>query len=640
MIMQKHLQDSSNFQLFGNIFDKNIQKYKEFITFLKLYIDVNKDFVKKLSSLQNNHFSQLNYITLNNNDNNNYDNNIDVFLSSFTNYFVLFVKEQITSIEQIITNLKQIVKQSNGYIEEQIELIYHIRNDFNNNVSELTDSYKHFDKINLDFQHEVESLEKHLIKYQKFKKKNKLPNNNIYPFHSEEEVINQSYSEISELFKLLNKDTNINFSHKVQSKNERYLESINNHIQSIQTKEKKFKNVFQHLKQFEQSFHEQSTNKLNTSLQINKDVMNHFFSDICKSLIFVNNSLKFLLAFVDSCKSFFTQSDYGDKSNEFITRQFHPTELKANNNNSLEAYKLITIEKFKTEASKQPVEGNNKSFINNMYIIGNLPIECMRETKEKSKSSSKTFFTFEDMHFIIKTVYSVLTDKPNDDYYNIILEEKKILLNYICNKILQNKENLTIPNDILPIVSMYLKEQNLRHFFLQKLNDLRSNGIFKFSKTTYGLVGKYLNEILSILNTSDMNDFYSVKSVIILSQTFYIINNVNDNNNKVYLQKEIQVHPLFKSTKFWKEFIEHSIEEEIGTSKLGNKGKATTNNCKIDNIVFAQLVPLSDNMVEFGVPLNQIKEIIGPLIDKYSIQQVQKDMIYSILDSKESENNK
>jgi hypothetical protein len=45
-------------------------------------------------------------------------------------------------------------------------------------------------------------------------------------------------------------------------------------------------------------------------------------------------------------------------------------------------------------------------------------------------------------------------------------------------------------------------------------------------------------------------------------------------------------------------------------------------------------------MVEFGVPLNQIKEIIGPLIDKYSIQQVQKDMIYSILDSKESENNK
>ena len=637
--MQKHLPDTSNFQLFGNIFDKNIQKYKEFITFLKLYIDVNKDFVKKLSSLQNNHFSQLNYISLNNNANNNYDNNIDVFLSSFTNYFVLFVKEQITSIEQIITNLKQIVKQSNSYIEEQIELIHHIRNDFNNNVSELNDSYKQFDKINLDFQHEIESLEKHLIKYQKFKKKNKLPNNSIHPFHSEEDAINQSYSDISELFKLLNKDTNIHISNKVQSKNERYLESINNHIQSIQTKEKKFKNVFQHLKQFEQSFHEQSTNKLNTSLQINKDVMNHFFSDICKSLIFVNNSLKFLLAFVDSCKSFFTQSDYGDKSNEFITRQFHPTVLKDNNNNTLEAYKLITIEKFKTEASKQPVEGNNKSFINNMYIIGNLPIECMSEVKEKSKSSSKTFFTFEDMHFIIKTVYSVLTEKPNDDYYNIILEEKKILLNYICNKLLQNKDNLTITNDILPIVSMYLKEQNLRHFFLQKLNDLRSNGIFKFSKTTYGLFGKYLNEILSILNTSDMNDFYSVKSVIILSQTFYIINNEND-NNKVYLQKEIQVHPLFKSTKFWKKFIEHSIEEEIGTSKLGNKGKATANNCKIDNIVFAQLVPLSDNMVEFGVPLNQIKEIIGPLIDKYSIQQVQKDMIYSILDSKESEKNK
>ena len=187
--MQGRLSEASNFQLFGNIFDKNIQKYKEFITFLKLYIEVNKDFLKKLSSLQNNHFSQLNYISLNDNNNNNFDNNIDAFLSSFTNYFILFVKEQITSNEQIITNLESIVNQSNGYIDEQMALIHQIRNDFNNNVSELNESYRQFDKINSEFQHEVETFEKHLIKYQRFKKKNKLPNNNIHPLQSEKEEI-------------------------------------------------------------------------------------------------------------------------------------------------------------------------------------------------------------------------------------------------------------------------------------------------------------------------------------------------------------------------------------------------------------------------------------------------------------------
>ena len=55
---------------------------------------------------------------------------------------------------------------------------------------------------------------------------------------------------------------------------------------------------------------------------------------------------------------------------------------------------------------------------------------------------------------------------------------------------------------------------------------------------------------------------------------------------------------------------------------------------KFSNIVFAQLVPIADNMVEFGVTVDTIKEIIQPVIDYYSISKDNEEMIYGLLEGK------
>ena len=81
--------------------------------------------------------------------------------------------------------------------------------------------------------------------------------------------------------------------------------------------------------------------------------------------------------------------------------------------------------------------------------------------------------------------------------------------------------NSNIPTEIITIVSNMLKEESLRHFFLQKLNNLRNKGNFIIETCVFDLIGKYLIEILDAINNSknDRSDFYSVKCVIILSQT-------------------------------------------------------------------------------------------------------------------------
>ena len=58
---------------------------------------------------------------------------------------------------------------------------------------------------------------------------------------------------------------------------------------------------------------------------------------------------------------------------------------------------------------------------------------------------------------------------------------------------------------------------------------------------------------------------------------------------------------------------------------------------KYNNIVFAQLVPIADNMLEFGVTVDTIKEIIQPVIDYYSISKENAEMIYGLLEGKKKQ---
>ena len=636
-LMEHTIQQNENFNLFSNLFERNVMKYKEYIQFLKLYNDINKEFVKKVQVLENKVNAKLQC-------NNSNNDELDKLLATYMNPFCQFIKEQILSMSQVIYSIDEIINNGVMYIEEQVSFAKQMKNDFEDGLYDLNNKYKIVEKTKMEFKNELETIEKYLINYQKFKKQNHLPTNELIVNQNQNQInecnsILNECNEINNLFMLLNKNIKPKYSNDLLSEQENYIEIIIDFMQSLIIKEKKYKNAVKFAKNFEKSFTDRLSNSLNTSFQINKDVMDHFITDICNTFISMNNGLKFFLAYIDTTTPTFVQYKAGEKSNALIQNQF-----KQNipfKSIELQPTELQIVTKYINESSTLQTEGNNKAFIDNTYIIGEIPINSIKQIKGINHLNEDNFI-FEDMHFVVKTIYSCLKYTASTKYYDVIIEDKKILLNHILNRLLLKHKylNSNIPTEIITIVSNMLKEESLRHFFLQKLNNLRNKGNFIIETCVFDLIGKYLIEILDVINNSknDRSDFYSVKCVIILSQTFYIVeknhNKSNNELNKIYLQKIIHSHSLFKDIKFWETFIDYQIQEEIQLKNNGNENKN-----KIDNIVFSQLVPISDNMIEFSVPIDQIKQVISSFITKYSLQQEEEAMILSLLNNKEESNN-
>ena len=68
-----------------------------------------------------------------------------------------------------------------------------------------------------------------------------------------------------------------------------------------------------------------------------------------------------------------------------------------------------------------------------------------------------------------------------------------------------------------------------------------------------------------------------------------------------------------------------------------NKETNKETEAKISNVVFAQLVPLTDNMIDFGLDISEIQKIIAPNIPKYKIGNELAEVINSVIESKKLE---
>ena len=220
-------------------------------------------------------------------------------------------------------------------------------------------------------------------------------------------------------------------------------------------------------------------------------------------------------------------------------------------------------------------------------------------------------------------------------------KNKNIVNNNISNNNLNNmnnnfnikRENLT-SEEISELEQLLDNHQN-RIIFLQKLSDYRSRGKFYLSEEDYELLAKLFNIIAEKVRRDI--DYHSAEMVIILSQTYCI----EDGKNKKYLQIGIKENNLFKDKTFWEEFLFYSINKEImKTLKRDKNTKESKKNSdtKFSNVVFAQILTLIDNMFEFNVDSNAIKEILEPKINYYRLNNALKNTINDVILSKQKEN--
>jgi hypothetical protein len=211
--------------------------------------------------------------------------------------------------------------------------------------------------------------------------------------------------------------------------------------------------------------------------------------------------------------------------------------------------------------------------------------------------------------------------------FDLELEQKRSKIRKLSLKVFtSNKDFVFSPEEKNQLIE-YIKEMDSRMIFLHTLNKQRTSGKFQRSERLM----KDLEEIvLQILDISEKeNDYESAKNCIILSQTFYI----EEKGKKRYLFESIMDNKWLTSAEFWEGVIEKMIQGELEKNKLMNntisKESDEERKKRISNIAFSQVLPYSNNMLDFHMDRNIILSVVNKFIEKYDVEKELADPIIS-----------
>ena len=227
-------------------------------------------------------------------------------------------------------------------------------------------------------------------------------------------------------------------------------------------------------------------------------------------------------------------------------------------------------------------------------------------------------------------IESVITQKVNTEINAIFLsggsevkenEENTYIFCQKCIKlILEQKE---YEKDKL----LQLLETNEREQFLTALNQCRIEGIFELPKKSFDNLSFLLNYLINFAIKSD--DYESIKTTIILSQTFYL-----ETDKQLFLKAGIASNEIWKSKVFWEKIIDYAINFEINNSQgfsifLEEDSKARKS--RVESAITSNIITFLFNMKLFNFPEEKYKELIESLINKYKIED--GEAIYGTLNS-------
>ena len=250
-------------------------------------------------------------------------------------------------------------------------------------------------------------------------------------------------------------------------------------------------------------------------------------------------------------------------------------------------------------------------------------LKALADNYEKNKKDENIIYI---EHYPTKME---LTNCKNKKEFEIYFESINIIKNYVDKSIFPNYDhdvefknyqitdlikNLfsekkdEIDADIKDTFYILLEEPSVYKSFFIVLSKLRTNSSFSQKKSLINLLGKGFN---IILNKSKKNIFEDVKNCIILSQTYYY---EDEKKEKIYIFEYIKNNKLLKSPKFWREFILHMIETDLGRFNL----KKEKDLKKYGDIIFSNLITFGNNMKSLEIDKRIIIKIMDEFIEKYN----------------------
>ena len=519
------------------------------------------------------------------------------------------VEEQITNIGYFVEGVDKNILKIEMILKEKSTEFMECLNKFKDTKNDLIKKYRDVEKIKSNFMSNISSVEETIHKI--YTKNNKKKKNNsklkISIFSSSD-----SNNESVTLFE----------------------DQVNSSIQKTKKIEDEYKNNFDMLKKFEKYYIQTAEKSKERSRKILCEITNSLKDSILDYMSFLQNCFKMPLSEIDLHFQGIISYDEYSKFDEIIKSSY----INGNHVMSINPEKY-TPKILETKNSINKINSNNSSGGLNDSVNSNNSSSSSTQVEDELdiNQEEEIFTTIKKM-----TEHFDLLDSNN---FDLEVEEEKLRCKYLSLKILSFAPTSKLySNQIPPITDeeveeidiMLLKKQN-RIIFLQKLSQFRTRGIFDIPEREYNILSRLFNKIAKMVENE--KDYDSAVNIIILSQTYY----TTRNNKKEYLQNILMNNEYFKTKKFWEAFIRYSIDKEIASSKKSDEINGVTNQDEKEteenysNIVFAQLVPLNDNMIDFGIDTNIIEEIISPIIKQYKISQELAEVIYSVINNKKLE---
>ena len=218
---------------------------------------------------------------------------------------------------------------------------------------------------------------------------------------------------------------------------------------------------------------------------------------------------------------------------------------------------------------------------------------------------------------------------------NMEQETKKHRLRFLSSKIFKIGPNVTFTQEEKDELISYLEIPEFRKYFIINLSKQRTNSRFQRSIKLLNDLSEILDFILDI--SEKENNYEDAKNCLILSQTFYAEIFIKKNNKKEkykrYLIDYILDNKWLKSISFWEGIIDFMIQKDIEKYEEINNGSKTKETLeerklRISNICFSQLLPYTNNMREFYIKKDIIKNVVDLFVKKYDVEKKMADMIY------------
>lgn len=211
--------------------------------------------------------------------------------------------------------------------------------------------------------------------------------------------------------------------------------------------------------------------------------------------------------------------------------------------------------------------------------------------------------------------------------YDLVLEEKKSRIRKLSLKVFTSNNDFVFSPEEKNQLINFIHEKESRLIFLYTLNKQRTTGKFARSARLMKDLEDIVKQILEI--SEPEKDYDSAKNCIILSQTFYI----EEKGKKKYLFESIIDNPWLTSKDFWYGVIECMIKKEFERNESSNKdinANETDDEKKrrVSNIAFSQVLPYTNNMLDFKMKKEVILEVIKKFEEEYNIE---KDLVDAIV---------